>query len=130
MVKNYWLAVLWNVVVVILSLVPSSDLPDLELDLIPHADKIVHFVMYVLLTFLYLQQNQKEGTGKSKIMWLILTVLYAFFTGFFLELIQNSFLIGRNFDIFDVLANTAGILVAVVFYKMFHHLKGKKWTLS
>jgi len=120
-VKNYWKAIIWNLIVILLSLIPTSGIPDTKIDWIPHMDKVIHFIMYGVLTFLILCENQKRFLGKTKTIALIFTMLYAFFLGFFLEIIQNSFLIGRNFDIFDVLANTAGILSAIVFCKIFNH---------
>ena len=120
-VKNYWLAVLWNVVIIILSLLPSGEFDGVKFDFIPHLDKVVHFIMYALLTFLILHGNRKIFKREKRNISLILTVLYAFFLGFFLELLQNSFIIGRIFDIFDVLANTCGIIIATVFFRMFNH---------
>lgn len=48
--------------------------------------------------------------------------LYVFLMGFFVEILQNSFLIGRNFDIFDVVANTAGAVMVIAGFRIYHHL--------
>ena len=108
--------------IIVLSLFPSDDLPDQNWDWFPHVDKVVHFIMYAVLTFLILAKNHIFFSKYQEIKVLTITFLYVFLMGFFIEIMQNSFLIGRNFDIFDVVANTTGALVVVVLYKTYHHL--------
>jgi VanZ family protein len=120
-VKNYWLAILWTIGIIVLSTMPPDDIPETKLSLIPHFDKVVHFLMYAGLTFLILRKNSVYFKNKNQSIVLFFSILFCFLTGFLLEIIQNSFIIGRIFDIFDVLANTIGIISAVVLTKMFNH---------
>lgn len=121
MVKKYWKSIFWNLFVIIISLIPSKQIPETKIGLIPHFDKVIHFIMYAVLTFFILWENKRAKKESTKTILLIFIMLYGIFLGFFLEILQNSFLIGRNFDIFDVIANTLGVLTIVVFYKMFNH---------
>jgi len=108
---------------------PAGSFPETGFDRIAHPDKIVHFIMYAVLTFLILRKNPVMFAGTRKIILWNWTFVYVFFTGFFLELFQNYFIIGRVFDIFDVLANTAGSLVALLIFEMFHRVNKKSWIL-
>lgn len=122
MVRVYWKALSWNLIILILSLMPSDGIPDSKWWQFPHIDKVVHFIMYAILTFLILQKNHIMFGKFKQINVLALTFFYVFFMGFFIEILQNSFLIGRNFDIFDVVANTAGLVSALITYRIYHHL--------
>ena len=121
MVRLYWKAIVWNIFVIVASLMPKNDIPDLNLILIPHLDKVIHFIMYAVLTVLILQKNRIFFDKKIQNRSLLFTVLYSCFTGFFLEIMQNSFIIGRFFDIFDILANITGTIFAVLFFKVINH---------
>ena len=121
MVRVYWKAIGWSLLVILVSILPAEEIPGIKFEIIPHFDKVVHFIMYAILTILILQKNHVLFGKIRQTTLLIFTALYAFFLGFFLELIQNCFLIGRIFDIFDVMANTIGILVSIVFFKIFNH---------
>ena len=129
MVKVYWQALVWNSLVIVLSVLPAGSFPETGLIRIAHLDKIVHFSMYAVLTFLILRKNPVVFPGTRKIILWSWTFVHVFFTGFFLELFQNYFIIGRVFDIFDVLANTAGSLVALLIFEMFHRVNKKSWIL-
>lgn len=88
----------------------------------PHMDKVVHLLMYGILTFLILRKNHVLFGKSREINVLAFSFLYAFFMGFFIEILQNSFFIGRNFDIFDVIANSIGSILAIFGFRIYNHL--------
>jgi VanZ family protein len=121
-VRVYWKALAWNSVILLASLMPADTVPAGNWALIPHMDKIIHFIMYAVLTFFILQKNH-IFFGKYRLINVLgLTFLYVSCMGFFIEILQNSFLIGRNFDIFDVLANTTGSLLVILGFRIFQRL--------
>jgi VanZ family protein len=122
-VRIYWKAIVWNVLILILSLIPTDGLSEANWIEIPHFDKIVHFLMYAILTILILQKNHIFFGKYRQINVLAVSFTYVFLMGFFIEILQNSFFIGRNFDIFDVLANTTGAVAALAGFRIYHHLK-------
>jgi VanZ family protein len=121
-VRVYWKALVWNLIILILSLMPSDGIPGSKWWQFPHIDKVVHFIMYALLTILILQKNHILFGKFKQINVLGVTFFYVFFMGFFIEILQNSFLIGRNFDIFDVVANTIASVSVLLSFRIYHHL--------
>ena len=101
---------------------PQDSIDGSRLVEIPHFDKVIHFIMYAVLTILILSKNHVLFGKYRQINVLAFSFFYAFFMGFFIEILQNSFLIGRNFDIFDVVANTAGAVFSIVCFRIYNHL--------
>jgi VanZ family protein len=77
--------------------------------LFPHADKIVHFILYGILTFLMITYRKEKFVDESKLI-----VLITFFWGFTIELLQHYCTINRQFELLDLGANILGIIFVVV----------------
>jgi VanZ family protein len=120
-VKNKGIIIVWNVLVIIGSLMPAKDIPDLKFQIIPHQDKLIHFVMYFVLALLLFfgTASIQAVSGKKKVRLAILG--YCFGLGIFLEILQKCFDLGRNFDTFDVLANVTGAVIAAFIYRIYNH---------
>ncbi len=85
---------------------------------IPHADKLVHFFFYFILVCfgtLAAKENNKDDFDLKKTLAYV--VLFAFFYGIIIEVMQYSFTEDRHGDVLDVLANTLGGLVGMLFIK-------------
>jgi len=102
----------WGIIfiVTLLSLINTSKIKPDNLPLIPHSDKIVHFVMYFTLAFVFMFEyyihHHKTITKVSKI--LVLPLIY----GGIMEILQMSITSYRSGDWWDMLANTSGIISA------------------
>ena len=107
-----WLAPLWAVVILVACIIPVDDMSIDSNVLVPHADKVVHFLMYFVLQVLLLNHNSKFGNKFS--IWIIfmLTVGY----GFLIECIQGYFLVARFFENYDIIANITGALTGILFF--------------
>lgn len=69
-----------------------------------NGDKIVHFALFFLYTFLW----YVSGYAKKKYsIWLV-----PLFVGLFIEILQNFIGLGRTFDVWDITANSIGIFLA------------------
>ena len=80
---------------------------------IPHADKIVHFgIFFILSALICLEKKFLTFSDKTKIV--LITTLY----GIIIELIQY-FIPWRGFDYYDMFADFAGALAGVCSYKLF-----------
>lgn len=101
-----YLAALWALIILVVSVIPGEDLPSLS---IWEPDKVMHaFVYGVLTALIYITRPQNAVFIKKMIFQAIfLCILY----GFFIELIQLV-LPTRKFDILDALANTVGCFIA------------------
>lgn len=98
---------------------PASQIPSGPFHKIPHFDKIVHFGMFFVLCIL-LFRPVKEFTPNFY-FW---TPLLALVLAVALEFLQQKITSSRHSDMYDLWANTAGLLSAVIFYRLF--VNGKK----
>lgn len=103
------ISVIYTGIVLLLSLLPSKDLP--KVPLFPGADKLIHIAMYFILSLLYTWTFQSRKLSPWK--------LYGFmvFWGLLMEILQVSMKAGRHFSVFDLLANITGIILGIILYK-------------
>jgi len=114
-IRNF-VASLWTLLMFIGSLLPKAAIEREKLIDIPNLDKIVHFTMYfgfVLLWNFAFQQKRKNVSP-----YYIFAVSIAF--GLIIETLQFWMNLGRNFELYDIIANIIGsILGLIAFYKFF-----------
>jgi VanZ family protein len=116
----FWKPVLWLALICYALFIPAKELPVKPLFKIPHFDKMVHFGLFFILCFLLLRPFKRV---KLK-YYLMATLISIVFSGL-LEFSQQIFSKSRSSDIYDFMANTLGILFAVLFYYFF--VSDKKW---
>lgn len=117
-IKSFWKVITWALVVLILSTMSGQTVEKLPLSNVPHLDKLVHFTMYFIFTFLLLLDLSKY-LGKT-ISWrqiIIFSALAAIAYGGIMELLQEIPRLHRDTDIKDFIANSAGAISAVFLYK-------------
>src|SRR5690625_7440571 len=113
-IKWKWIWAIWLVTVIILSLMPVN--PSMQprmLSGIKHLDKVVHFIMYLVLSFTMLK-FLKEKKVRHSIWWVL---LFCIILGVAIEFIQNTKMINRNFDIADIIANIIGTFVVAIIFR-------------
>jgi VanZ family protein len=108
----FWIAFCWTLVVAYFCLVPSSDIPSVS---IPNLDKLAHAFFHFVFTILWFLFFKKQVKKKNQIKLLVAAVFFSLFFGIGIELLQNRFTTTRNGDIFDVLANFSGAVIAFCF---------------
>jgi len=105
-------SVVWGILLAVLSLMPGQQ-SNLLLFGIPHIDKIAHFGMYGIWSFLVFRAwNNHSKNSAQKIMWL--TFLLATVSGLILEIGQITLTVGRTFEMSDIIANALGSLGGVL----------------
>jgi len=108
--KFLYFAFFWSIFIGYICLITIKKTPVLVS--IPFKDKIVHFLFYFILFYLWKKAlNVKEIKNQIKIVFVV--VLY----GIIIEVFQGIFTSDRHADIFDVLANTLGAVSAFVFLR-------------
>ena len=112
--KRYINVIIWTVIIVVLSLLPKEAIDSNHIKLFKGADKIVHFVLYAVLMFLWFRININEKVSKSKRRFITFGVIYSISLGIILEILQNYLEIGRSFDTFDIVADILGVLFIVI----------------
>lgn len=115
------LAILYSFFLTILFLLPGKNLPAVE---IPYLDKIVHLILFGLLTFMWLWVNNlKNGHHIVKILWILFLL---FFYGIVIEGLQEYLIVARNADSWDLFANFLGILIGLLVFRYVQ----SQWSLK
>jgi VanZ family protein len=86
---------------------------------IPFLDKIVHSIMYFTLMSAILFENRKSLRGTSH---LFLIALLPLFYGILMEVLQFSLTETRSGNIYDVFANSSGILISILIWPWCNNL--------
>ena len=112
--KSFLPAIIWGIIIFIMSSLPGDDIPKSFIINIPFADKIIHFSMYFLLVILILFGFLR----KSKNTLIIRKFLFAFFIsllyGILMEVLQYFVFIMRSADLMDIVANITGSLIGLL----------------
>ena len=106
------------VVIALLSLLPSYDIPDIQL--FPGADKLVHMCMYLGLSVLACW-SYDISHHRMKFMYLLLVGVFMY--GVLMEILQRTMHNGRSFDFKDMIANLTGAIIGLVIYKYLDKLR-------
>lgn len=107
-----WLyTVIVALAIIYLTLVPKP-LPDIQVPLWEHTDKVVHALMFggfvAACCLDYMRKKQISHISK-RIMLTIIIIATAF--GSIIEILQNAMGLGRSGDHFDLIADFAGIII-------------------
>tara|TARA_B110000285_G_scaffold221221_1_gene273881 strand:- start:237 stop:605 length:369 start_codon:yes stop_codon:yes gene_type:complete len=108
LLKNKFLRTIWPTLLWAFFILSASVLTTPKVDgvkLFPHVDKLVHFILYGILTFLMILYRKEKFIEESKLILLI-----AFSWGFTIELLQHYCTINRQFELLDLGANFLGII--------------------
>jgi VanZ family protein len=109
-------ALLWTILIFILMAIPGNMLPHEETTFIPNLDKLVHFTLFGTFVFLwsvyYATKKEKNYNSHNRFtLILIIACLYGVAT----ELMQKYFIPNRDYDIYDILADSIGAVVGFLF---------------
>lgn len=119
--RKSYLPIAWIILMHILLLMPSGNMPKEEFDLIPHFDKLVHFAIYFALTaaWVFYLSNQPGLTSRQLATWTILLPVLAIADGIAVEYLQRLPVIHRDFDWFDALADAIGTVAGTMLARYF-----------
>ncbi len=113
------LAISWTILIAVLCLVKFSNLPSFG---VSGADKFVHFTFHFVFTILWGFYSWAK-LNEITIAKIGSVVILSFCYGILIEILQEIFTKTRHADIFDVLANGTGALVALVFFVLIKRQK-------
>jgi VanZ family protein len=114
--KSQYLTIIWALIMLVLCGLPGDGLPNNPWLALIHFDKWIHIVLHAILAYLILRGiilQQGNITSKHYSWAIALSIAY----GAFIEVLQASVFIHRSGDIVDVLANTAGAIIACILFK-------------
>ena len=97
------LAIVYTVILAVLSLIRLNDLPDLGFT---SKDKVFHFLAYGLLMLLW----HIAFITDKKLKYLIRIAISAIIYGIVLEILQSELTSYRTSSVFDAIANALGVI--------------------
>ena len=108
------LAVVATIIIAILSL---TAIPKINFGLeIKSSDKILHILAYFTLSTVWFLALQKKMSNLYSRLFLVFTLIIY---GIILEVLQGGITNYRTGDFYDVIANTIGVLLAVLLINKF-----------
>ena len=106
----FLLSIFYTVVLTIVCLIKLNKMPNIGMS---NGDKIFHLLAYVVLTFLWVKTFLFKF-GFKKASSLLYIGLFCIIFGIIIEVLQNKLTTYRTLDILDILANTTGVILAVL----------------
>ncbi len=116
---RYKFSILLAIVIAMLSLIPSSSMPDSSLFSIKFLDKFVHFSMYSVFGFVALLESRCRDECLRFHVFLILII---FIMSAIIEVLQATVVATRSAEWFDLLANFTGLLAGYMAFRVFRSL--------
>jgi VanZ family protein len=107
-------------ITVYLFTLPKTSLQRFYWITIPHFDKLVHVFIFFLLFYLFTHFLRTIIQSKSSALIISLVFLSAY--GITIEFIQEKFIVGRSFELEDIIADLSGCLLGL----MITFIGGKK----
>ncbi len=127
--KRYIFSILVTLVVVVISLMPITEVPNLG-D-IPLMDKWVHFLMYGGLCCVYWFDFYRNGHQRREYSkWMKWIVICPIALGGLMELCQKYLTTYRSGEWLDFVANTVGVLLAIPIGLFVVHAIKPRWFLN
>lgn len=120
----YFPAFFCLVAIPLLSLANFRNLPDAPALRLAGLDKVIHMLMYAALTSFWLYPMPIKRRTQPVMM--LGVVLVAGLYGALMEVCQAVFTTYRSFDIFDILANLGGAMVAAAGFYIYSKWRGSK----
>jgi glycopeptide antibiotics resistance protein len=104
----------WTLVIFILCATPGRYIPEADWMAMLSIDKLVHASVFFVLNFFFilLMIRYHQQTG-----WLVFYTFCCILYGIALEWMQAAHFSERSADVYDMVANSAGALLAAILYQ-------------
>jgi VanZ family protein len=102
-------ACIYLILITILFLLPGSALPKENWFDTIRLDKLIHVFLFAVLTYLWMRALV-SGISRNKYLVIAAAILY----GILIELSQELFIVNRSMDIYDIVADIAGVFIGAV----------------
>jgi hypothetical protein len=121
LVKYQSPSILWGLFILLILLLPGSKVENILLFEIIPADKMIHFILFLILSlFNTVGWFKYKGDLISKGMKYLKTILYCGFFAGATELLQMVANTEREADWLDFLTNILGILSGILIFKIIY----------
>ena len=118
-VIRYKFSILLAILIVLVSLIPSSSMPDSSLFSIRFLDKIVHFSLYAFFVFVALLESRCR---LQCIRFHLLLIMIIFIMSAVIEVLQATVVATRSAEWLDLVANFLGLFAGYIAFRIFKSL--------
>jgi glycopeptide antibiotics resistance protein len=124
-IRHNILAILWALLILVLTLVPGDEFPDLSFWSLLTFDKAAHAFVFGVLVLLFMTGFSKQYTFpairySSQKAALLVGVTYAVIT----EVLQYLLAGSRTADLMDIMANLIGCLIGFGIFRVLYGSRG------
>jgi VanZ family protein len=106
-----WPAIIWSVIIFLLLAMPPLNINQEKPLELSGLDKTIHFLLFGIMVWLWgYYQKTSLHAGKNLVVQLIVITCISIIYGVAMEYVQDW--VGRDFDIFDMVADGAGAIAA------------------
>lgn len=106
--KSNYSGILFTLVVAFLCLYPFESQKE---STIPHFDKVIHVTLFLILSYFWMRGLSKQDQFKKVQQRAVLIVVISTTTyGVLIEVLQEVMHLGRIFDVWDIAADTVGVV--------------------
>jgi VanZ family protein len=112
--KSFLPAILWALIILVLSAAPGKSMPPLFRDLLSF-DKLAHAAAYFVLTALTLWGLRMKGFRRWKAATAAAAACALY--GVIIEIMQFAFFPQRYFEVNDIIANIIGCIAGLIVLK-------------
>jgi len=117
---RYKFSIILAMVIVLLSLIPGSSMPESSLFSIPSLDKIAHLCLYALFSFVALLESHCQPYC---LRFHIILLLLIFLLSAMIEVLQATVVATRSAEWLDLLANFSGLVTGYAAFRVFRTIR-------
>ncbi|KAF5066251.1 VanZ like family protein [anaerobic digester metagenome] len=126
--KNFLPSILWTVVILVLTLLPGNYIPRVgSFWNLFSPDKLIHVFLFSVLALLLFSGFFKQYPGRSKRYITGMVLAFSILLAIITELLQAMLPLGRSGNVYDTIADFAGISLGWLIF--FHYRKKKQKKL-
>lgn len=121
--NTHWKSIVWAIFILALCGIPGNQINKVKVIDIPHMDKFVHFFIYYVFTLLLISENNNwKHRRKVTVNAFLIAAAISLGYGALIEVLQKILFINRSADIWDMIANTFGFLLAALSYRQVNRI--------
>jgi VanZ family protein len=124
MVQKNFFSLLTAVAILYLSFASSDTFDDVNVLDFENLDKVVHMCMYFGLMIVMIFEN-RSALKNNKTVFLMAIIPLTF--GIVIEFLQSWLTDTREGDLFDAISDLAGIMIAILLWKIFLKISKKEF---
>ena len=123
---KFWKPLLISLLILYASITTGDKFAKVDIFYIPHFDKIIHFVFYLLFSISLYASLYRNTLIKKKDQIIIILFLVISY-GIIMEMLQFYLTLNRHAEIFDVIANGLGCIVGILIFPVFKKINLVKY---